>query len=53
MVDRPDTPWYSTLRLFRQTRRGDWNDLLLRVASELDTHIASHTRGVLTKEVLA
>jgi tetratricopeptide (TPR) repeat protein len=53
MVDRPDTPWYSTLRLFRQTRRGDWNDLLSRVASELDTRIASQSSSALTKEVLA
>jgi hypothetical protein len=24
MLDRPDTPWYPTMRLFRQSRRGDW-----------------------------
>jgi tetratricopeptide (TPR) repeat protein len=24
MLDRPDTPWYPTARLFRQERAGDW-----------------------------
>ena len=24
MLDRDDTPWYPTARLFRQKRRGDW-----------------------------
>jgi tetratricopeptide (TPR) repeat protein len=24
MLDRPDTPWYPTMRLFRQQKRGDW-----------------------------
>lgn len=25
MLDRDDSPWYPTMRLFRQTRRGDWD----------------------------
>ena len=24
MLDRPDTPWYPTMRLYRQANRGDW-----------------------------
>jgi hypothetical protein len=35
MEDRPDTPWYPTMRLFRQRSPGDWESLLARVAQEL------------------
>ncbi|MGD0141452.1 MAG: tetratricopeptide repeat-containing glycosyltransferase family protein [Tepidisphaeraceae bacterium] len=31
MLDRSDSPWYPTMRLFRQTTRGDWADVLRRV----------------------
>lgn len=26
MLDRPDSPWYPTIRLFRQKAYGDWSD---------------------------
>lgn len=29
------TPWYPTMRLFRQTQPGDWPNLMQRVAQEL------------------
>jgi ADP-heptose:LPS heptosyltransferase len=29
------TPWYPTMRLFRQPRRGDWPAVINRVAAEL------------------
>lgn len=29
------TPWYPTMRLFRQPRRGDWLSVIARVATEL------------------
>jgi hypothetical protein len=35
MVDREDTPWYPTMRLFRQTRQGEWGAVFERVAREL------------------
>ncbi|HUD62911.1 MAG TPA: hypothetical protein VMQ99_25635 [Acetobacteraceae bacterium] len=36
MLDRTDTPWYPTIRLFRQARRGDWGGVLADVAQALD-----------------
>jgi ADP-heptose:LPS heptosyltransferase len=35
LLDRDDTPWYPTMRLFRQPARGDWEDVVARVAVEL------------------
>ncbi len=36
MVDRPDSPWYPTMRLFRQRQRRDWQSVLLEVRGELE-----------------
>jgi TPR repeat/Glycosyltransferase family 9 (heptosyltransferase) len=35
MLDREDSPWYPTLRLFRQTRLDDWDEVISRVAGAL------------------
>jgi hypothetical protein len=35
MCDRDDSPWYPTMRLFRQERPGDWTGVIDRVAAEL------------------
>ena len=35
MLQRDDSPWYSSLQLFRQTRPGDWSDVIDRVCKEL------------------
>lgn len=32
---REDSPWYPTMRLFRQARPGDWSGVIARVASAL------------------
>ncbi|MFM0637830.1 tetratricopeptide repeat-containing glycosyltransferase family protein [Paraburkholderia metrosideri] len=33
--DRDDSPWYPTVRLFTQSQRGNWDDVLARVVAEL------------------
>lgn len=38
--DREDSPWYPSMRLFRQHRPGDWTELIARVASRLDRRLA-------------
>lgn len=35
MSERDDSPWYPSLRLFRQTKEGDWHELITRVAQAL------------------
>jgi ADP-heptose:LPS heptosyltransferase len=36
-LDREDTPWYPTMRLFRQSERGDWDEVMRRVYEALQT----------------
>lgn len=40
MLDRSDSPWYPSMRLFRQHRPGDWPDVVQRVAAEV-AHLAT------------
>jgi hypothetical protein len=39
LPERQDSPWYPTMRLFRQTTRGDWASVIQRVANELATAV--------------
>jgi tetratricopeptide (TPR) repeat protein len=36
LLDRDDSPWYPTMRLFRQRQPGDWAEVFERIASELE-----------------
>jgi tetratricopeptide (TPR) repeat protein len=35
LLGRSDTPWYTTMRLFRQSERGDWAGVFERMAEAL------------------
>ena len=35
MINRNDSPWYPSARLFRQTSDGDWRDVFERMAANL------------------
>jgi hypothetical protein len=41
MIAREDSPWYPTMRLFRQARAGDWKPVIDRVQNELEMLIAA------------
>ncbi|SEC65322.1 Tetratricopeptide (TPR) repeat [Rhizobiales bacterium GAS188] len=36
LLDREDTPWYPNMRLFRQSRRGQWDEVFARMSQALD-----------------
>ncbi len=38
--DRDDSPWYPSVRLFRQTHRRDWPGVIARVAAALPAFLA-------------
>lgn len=41
LLRRDDTPWYPTMRLFRQSERGNWHEVVERVAAALHAWKAS------------
>jgi tetratricopeptide (TPR) repeat protein len=43
MLTRKDSPWYPTMRLFRQPSPGDWNSVIKKVAEELVYFQGHHT----------
>jgi hypothetical protein len=40
MLDREDTPWYQSARLFRQQRTGEWGEVIARIASAISEFTA-------------
>jgi ADP-heptose:LPS heptosyltransferase len=39
LMDRTDSPWYPTLRLFRQRFTGDWDSVIAAIAASLKSQI--------------
>jgi hypothetical protein len=51
MSARDDSPWYPTMRLFRQNQAGDWDEVVQRVAAallELNESLCAKATGVAT-----
>jgi ADP-heptose:LPS heptosyltransferase len=46
MLDREDSPWYPSVRLFRQQSPGDWDGPLDRLRSALTRELAGASGGV-------
>jgi tetratricopeptide (TPR) repeat protein len=49
LLDRDDSPWYPSMRLFRQKKRGDWDGVLERLELELKAPIRT-VRGLVEIE---
>ena len=45
LMEREDTPWYPTLRLFRQPRFRDWEPVVHSVAAELSRVVKERVAG--------
>jgi len=45
LLEREDTPWYPTLRLFRQRTPGDWPEVIERVAAALGEYARGMRRA--------
>jgi Flp pilus assembly protein TadD len=43
--EREDSPWYPSMRLFRQNKSGDWDDVFRRMAAELRRSLAGARGG--------
>jgi hypothetical protein len=54
LEQREDTPWYPTMRLFRQCARGDWKTVLERANTQLKEELnANHDRIESVREFAA
>jgi len=45
LLEREDTPWYPTMRLFRQRRLGEWDEVFGRIAAALGAAAAASAGG--------
>jgi len=43
LLDRDDSPWYPSLRLYRQRALSDWDGVIARVAADLARHVAGRS----------
>jgi len=39
MLDRHDSPWYPTAKLFRQSSQGDWDGVIRKIRDELISYL--------------
>jgi tetratricopeptide (TPR) repeat protein len=53
LLDRSDSPWYPTARLFRQSRSGDWGDVARQIAEALPGFLSGATGAGSTANVQA
>jgi ADP-heptose:LPS heptosyltransferase len=45
LLDRSDSPWYPTIRLFRQTKRDDWSGVFAAIEAELVELVTANSRA--------
>jgi ADP-heptose:LPS heptosyltransferase len=45
LIDREDSPWYPTMRLFRQPRPGAWGPVVASARSALTVFVEQYAEG--------
>ncbi|WP_234685785.1 tetratricopeptide repeat protein [Bradyrhizobium monzae] len=45
LLNRDDSPWYSSMKLFRQPERGDWASVVDSVRLELEGQVSARRQG--------
>lgn len=43
-MNRNDSPWYPTAKLFRQSQAGEWQNVVQNIAKNLERILATHTK---------
>jgi Flp pilus assembly protein TadD len=43
MIDRSDSPWYQSVKLFRQAQPGDWPEVITRIQDNLNSLVIHRT----------
>ncbi|MDP3839452.1 MAG: tetratricopeptide repeat protein, partial [Methylococcales bacterium] len=49
LLNRADSPWYPSVRLFRQTQRGNWQTVIAQVQHELG-YLSGHNAAIETAQ---
>jgi len=42
LLERSDSPWYPSMRLFRQKRLGEWREVFEQIATEVSVRLLCH-----------
>ncbi|MFV1849805.1 MAG: tetratricopeptide repeat protein [Thalassospira sp.] len=45
LVDRSDSPWYPTMRIYRQTKPGDWADPVKKLSGDFSTLLQARLKA--------
>ena len=51
LLQRDDSPWYPTMRLFRQTAFGDWDGVFQRLAAALEEQLSAPGSAPITAAI--
>lgn len=50
LLNRSDSPWYPTVRLFRQSSPGAWEEVIEEVATALQAYATCHSRPTAARD---
>lgn len=51
MLDREDSPWYPSMRLFRQSSLDNWQSVITRIIKELKVFYIKHSFSIAPKRI--